>query len=94
MAAVIREKAPDAELFAVRIFTDRLIVRRDAGPGPGLGGALPHTPGQSEPRHHRPEHEAALRGALHRAAASGVSVVVAVEIALIGERIRSNTSFV
>jgi len=78
VAAVIREKAPEAELFAVRIFADRL-----AASVATLVRALDWA---SRSRMHlvnlslgttRPEHETALRGALHRAAASGVRVVAA-----------------
>ena len=78
VAAVIREKAPDAELFAVRIFTDRLSATAAT-----LVRALDWA---ARSRMHlvnlslgttRREHEAALRDALHRAAASDVFIVAA-----------------
>jgi subtilisin family serine protease len=78
VAAVIREKAPEAELFAVRIFADRLTA--------SVATLVRALDWASRSRMHlvnlslgttRPDHEPALRGALHRAAASGVCVVAA-----------------
>ena len=80
VAAVIREKAPEAQLFAVRIFTARLSASAAT-----LIRALDWA---ARSRMHlvnlslgtpRPEHEPALRDALHRAAASGVLIVAARE---------------
>src|SRR5688572_31905291 len=70
VAAVIREKAPDAELFAVRIFAERLTA--------SVGSLIRALDWAARSRIHlvnlslgttRPEHAIALRGALHRAAA-------------------------
>jgi subtilisin family serine protease len=78
VAAVIREKAPDAELFAVRIFAERLTA--------SFGSLIRALDWAARSRIHlvnlslgttRPEHATALRGALHRAAASGMRVVAA-----------------
>ena len=78
VTAVIREKAPDAELFAVRIFADRLTA--------SVATLIRALDWAARSRMHlvnlslgttHPEHEAALRDALHRAAASGVCVVAA-----------------
>jgi len=78
VAAVIREKAPNAELFAVRIFAERLTA--------SIATLVLALDWAARCRMHlvnlslgttRPEHEIALRGALHRAAASGVRVVAA-----------------
>jgi subtilisin family serine protease len=78
VAAVIREKAPDAELFAIRIFTDRLAA--------SVSSLVRAIDWAARSRMHlvnlslgttKPEHEAMLRGALHRAAASGLRIVAA-----------------
>ena len=78
VTAVIRERAPDADVFAVRIFEDRLTAT--------IATLVRALDWASRFRMHlvnlslgttRLEHEAALRGALHRAAASGVCVVAA-----------------
>jgi subtilisin family serine protease len=78
VTAVIREKAPNAELFAVKIFHDRLAARIDL---------LVHAIDWSV-RHgmdlinlslgtDNPAHEPALRAALGRANDAGVSLVAA-----------------
>ena len=78
VAAAIREKAPDAELFAVKVF-DRALATSIASLVDGIDWAARNrmhlvnlslgTP--------RPEHEAALSGAVARAAPANMLVVAA-----------------
>jgi subtilisin family serine protease len=78
VAAVIREKAPEAELFAVRIFSERLSAT--------IGSLVRALDWAAQSGMHlvnlslgttNPAHEPALRDALDRAAASGLRVVAA-----------------
>src|SRR5207248_1017593 len=80
VAAAIREKAPDAELFAVKVFHDRLATRIDA-----LVAALDWCV-RNRMRMinlslgtRNPAHEAALREAVGRVAAAEIALVAAHE---------------
>jgi len=78
VAAAIKEKAPDAELFAVKVFDRRLGTRIDglikavdwaAAAGMHVANLSLGTA--------KPEHESALRAAVDRAAARGLLIVSA-----------------
>lgn len=80
VAAVIREKAPDAEIFAVKIFHDRLATSIETvvraiewcvGHGMHL---INLSLGTSNPNH-----EAALQAAVERVRANGITLVAAYE---------------
>jgi subtilisin family serine protease len=80
VTAAIKEKAPDAELYAVRVFDRSLSTR--------LATLIAAIDWSAQHRMHiinlslgtaRAEHEDALNAAVHRAAAQGVVIVAAAE---------------
>ena len=80
VAAVIREKAPDAEIFAVKIFHDRLatgietLVRAIEWSVENGMHLINLSLGTSNP-----DHEAALRAAVERVREKGITLVAAYE---------------
>src|ERR1022692_4689663 len=80
VAAVIREKAPDAEIFAVKIFHDRLatgietLVRAIEWSVENGMHLINLSLGTSNP-----DHEAALRAAVERVREMGITLVAAYE---------------